>query len=356
MGDYRQPSRGSTYTDQTCSRHAHHICCCAVVARPQPQPQPSRPRTPHGARRARRLALCSTGLRPNLVPSPPARHSRQVYPLPRQSMEAQEEARVSRRQTLHRLLGLPTDRPLLRVANAVSFDSASGSGEPGCSQRLGGGGVGGAGACAMRGSRFACKRRESYVCGAHRRSSGQGLSAMQSGHSCCCRAGTAALEAALESGGVGGKPRLRDVHVGLPAPPLGGSVHLVQGSYDYFHYMQVGGAPHAPAASRCCSDALASQHPEWPPRSPPCAGGACCEGAILGFIQAVGRNGRGMQFGRQLLMTKPNSKLPTSTTPMNRTNLTTAAGAAPTARCRRCAPGLRGRWVGGWAGRLLADV
>lgn len=48
------------------------------------------------------------------------------------------------------------------------------------------------------------------------------------------------LAAALAAGGVGGKPRLSDVHVGLPRLPVGGSVHLVQGSYDYYHYMQVG--------------------------------------------------------------------------------------------------------------------
>ena len=32
----------------------------------------------------------------------------------------------------------------------------------------------------------------------------------------------------------------QDVHLGLPPPPIGGSVHTVQGSYDYYHYMQVG--------------------------------------------------------------------------------------------------------------------
>jgi hypothetical protein len=45
---------------------------------------------------------------------------------------------------------------------------------------------------------------------------------------------------------VGGRARLRDVHVGLPPPPMQGSVHLVQGSYDYYHYMQASAAssPH----------------------------------------------------------------------------------------------------------------
>ncbi|KAK9827920.1 hypothetical protein WJX74_009315 [Apatococcus lobatus] len=46
------------------------------------------------------------------------------------------------------------------------------------------------------------------------------------------------LDARLEAGGVGG-PRLRDVHQGIkPSGIAGGSVHLVQGSYDYHHYMQ----------------------------------------------------------------------------------------------------------------------
>ena len=34
--------------------------------------------------------------------------------------------------------------------------------------------------------------------------------------------------------------RLSDVHKGLSAPGIvGGSVHLIDGSYDYHHYMQV---------------------------------------------------------------------------------------------------------------------
>ena len=69
------------------------------------------------------------------------------------------------------LAGLPADRPLLRAANALSYD---GSGDRG--------------------------------------------------------------------GGVG---RLSDVHMGLPPSGVaGGSVHLVSGSYDYHHYMQVSCAGH----------------------------------------------------------------------------------------------------------------
>lgn len=41
------------------------------------------------------------------------------------------------------------------------------------------------------------------------------------------------------SGEGGGSQRLRDVHQGLPASGVQrGSVHMVEGSYDYHHYMQ----------------------------------------------------------------------------------------------------------------------
>ncbi len=34
--------------------------------------------------------------------------------------------------------------------------------------------------------------------------------------------------------------RLQDVHVGIDTPPVaGGTVHMIEGSYDYHHYMQV---------------------------------------------------------------------------------------------------------------------
>jgi hypothetical protein len=42
------------------------------------------------------------------------------------------------------------------------------------------------------------------------------------------------------SGGSGPARRLMDVHVGLPPSKVtGGTVHLVDGSYEYFHYLQV---------------------------------------------------------------------------------------------------------------------
>ena len=42
-----------------------------------------------------------------------------------QSLEAAEEALLPLRQALHRRLGLPLDRPLLRCANALSFTAAA---------------------------------------------------------------------------------------------------------------------------------------------------------------------------------------------------------------------------------------
>lgn len=114
-------------------------------------------------------------------PLPAAAAAPQVYPLPTPSIEDDEEGLLPTRLTLHRLLGLPTNRPLLRVANALDFDTNSGSGS----------------------------------------SSSNATSA----------GGSAA-------GGVGGRPRLADVHMGLAASGVGGSVHIIQGTYDYYHYMQ----------------------------------------------------------------------------------------------------------------------
>ncbi len=96
---------------------------------------------------------------------------------PAQSTEAAEEQLLPLRQQLHRRLCLPADRPLLRAANALAF---------------------------ARGSQDALADAQ-----------GQATSS--------------------------GRPRhLSDVHAGLP--PSGvrrGTVHLVDGSYDYHHYMQV---------------------------------------------------------------------------------------------------------------------
>lgn len=100
-----------------------------------------------------------------------AHHVTIVYPLPTPCIEADEAALTGRRAALHALLGLPADRPMLRVANAVQPGSAAGrQGEGGATQQA---------------------------------------------------------------------KRLSDVHVGAaPSGVPGGQVHLVQGSYDYYHYMQ----------------------------------------------------------------------------------------------------------------------
>lgn len=46
------------------------------------------------------------------------------YPL--QSLEAIDEQLLPMRKQLHQLLGLPMDRPMLRMANARSLDDAAG--------------------------------------------------------------------------------------------------------------------------------------------------------------------------------------------------------------------------------------
>jgi len=43
-----------------------------------------------------------------------------------QSLEAIEEQLLPMRKQLHQLLGLPKDRPMLRIANALSFNDAAG--------------------------------------------------------------------------------------------------------------------------------------------------------------------------------------------------------------------------------------
>jgi hypothetical protein len=60
--------------------------------------------------------------------SPPgfsAHHITLVYPLAFPCIEADESALQSRRAAVHAVLGLPTDRPLLRVANSISFSDSS---------------------------------------------------------------------------------------------------------------------------------------------------------------------------------------------------------------------------------------
>jgi len=96
-----------------------------------------------------------------------------VYPLSRSPTEEDEAALRDTRHELHAVLGLPTDRPLLRLANALDPGNLSGS---------------------------------SSSSSSHTR--GLGI-------------------------------RLSNVHEGLPASGIqNGTVSLVQGTYDYFHYMQ----------------------------------------------------------------------------------------------------------------------
>ncbi|KAG2433569.1 hypothetical protein HYH02_012686 [Chlamydomonas schloesseri] len=97
-------------------------------------------------------------------------HVTVLYPSLLADTELNDLKLLPLRQRLHALLGLPTNRPLLRPANALEL----------------------------------------------------------------------AGEADGEGGAGGGSTvaRLRDVHVGLAAPGIGGLMELVQGNYEYCHYMQ----------------------------------------------------------------------------------------------------------------------
>ncbi len=56
--------------------------------------------------------------------------------------------------------------------------------------------------------------------------------------------------------------RLADVHVGLPPSKVaGGTVHLVDGSYEYFHYLQVCRVSHlTPHRPWRCTHQLWTEH------------------------------------------------------------------------------------------------
>ena len=111
-----------------------------------------------------------------------------MYPLPTPAIEADEERLLPRRAALHALLALPADQPLLRAANAVDFSAAAGAGPGG------------------------------------KAAAGQAHQGQQQAQ------------------------RLVDVHLGLrPSGVPGGSVHLVRGAYDYYHYTQVRGGAGRPA-------------------------------------------------------------------------------------------------------------
>jgi len=111
--------------------------------------------------------------------SPPgfsAHHLTLVYPLACPCIEADESALQSRRAAVHAMLGLPTDRPLLRVANSISFSTTTTN-----------------------------NNKENV---------NTSVSSKQT--------------------------RLQNVHLSLPGQSgvKGGTQHLVRGTYDYYHYMQ----------------------------------------------------------------------------------------------------------------------
>lgn len=112
------------------------------------------------------------------------------------------------------MLGLPSDRPLLRIARAVPIEGVS-SRKAGCGPPV-------------------------WVFG----QISDEASCLEGGDACCtaphlaptspCRAGPGTTLPAPSTG------RLADVHVGIaPSRVRGGTQHVVQGSYLYYHYMQV---------------------------------------------------------------------------------------------------------------------
>ena len=104
-----------------------------------------------------------------------------TYSLAIDCTEEEESKLHDRRLSLHRLLRLPTDRPLLRSANSLSFHDSE-------------------------------------------------------------QAGTGVIDVALKNDGTGKNlvsKRLMNVHLGIPPSGVkGGTVHLIEGDYDYCHYMQ----------------------------------------------------------------------------------------------------------------------
>jgi hypothetical protein len=154
----------------------------------------------------------------HFLPPGLAHHVTAVYPLPRAATEGDEAALQRRRAALHAALGLPADRPLLRLANAVDPGGAAGP------------------------------------------------------------SGASSQQAQQQA-----QRRLVDVHLGLlPSGVAGGSVHLVQGSYEYFHYMQdrtddsgCAPAPAAPRAARRSAPWDAGAHVMLRARAAPAPAAAC---------------------------------------------------------------------------------
>jgi len=109
--------------------------------------------------------------------SPPgfsAHHLTLVYPLACPCIEADESALQSRRAALHAMLGLPTDRPLLRVANSISFSNTTSNNK--------------------ENANITNSSKQTRLQNVHLSLSGSGVK--------------------------------------------GGTQHLVRGTYDYYHYMQ----------------------------------------------------------------------------------------------------------------------
>lgn len=99
------------------------------------------------------------------------------YPQLSTDAEATEAKLLPHRRRLHQLMGLPEDRPALRLAQAIEFGS-------------------------LLEERAAAKDAS------------------------CASPGQVQV-------------RLRDVHALLAVPGIGGTTHLVDGSYEYYHYLQV---------------------------------------------------------------------------------------------------------------------
>lgn len=151
------------------------------------------------------------------------------YPTPSpRDPDACEALLQPRRLALHRLLGLPEDRPALRLANAVPFAafsalaSANGSGNSasGVGSAFGtpGGAAAGAGARATPDSGAAA-----------------GFAGGRGTPGAASFSGTPGMGGATP----GAQGRLWDVHATLAPQPLADCITVtVEGSYEYYHYLQ----------------------------------------------------------------------------------------------------------------------
>ena len=161
-----------------------------------------------------------------------------------QSLESMEQKLLPMRKQLHQLLGLPMDRPMLHMANALPF---------GPTGRLTSGiQLAGLLKCLAACMEMLPQRRSTSCKGQcfgqlayvmlpaikimliESRYPGIAYEPAQAS------AGTSWSTGCCRADAEGGSQYLKDVHHGLP--PSGvqkGTVHMVEGSYDYHHYMQV---------------------------------------------------------------------------------------------------------------------